>query len=136
MKVIKQLQDQGIIRASSSPWASPIVLVRKKSVKVRLCVDYRRLNAITVKDAFPLPRASDCLDAVAGVTLFSCFDVTSGYHQIPVKESDISDCFLYQVWIIRVSFYANGLNQQSSNISASNGTSTVRTSVAHMFDLP
>ena len=83
------METQGIIRPSISPWASPIVLVRKKSGKVRPCVDYRRLNAITTKDAFPLPRVSDCLDSVAGATLFSCFDVTSGYHQIPVKESDI-----------------------------------------------
>ena len=88
-KVIKQLEDYGIIRPSTSPWASPIVLVRKKSGKVRPCVDYRRLNSVTKKDAFPLPRITDCLDAVADATLFSCFDVTSGYHQIRVKESDI-----------------------------------------------
>ena len=88
-KVVKQLEEQGIIRASTSPWASPIVLVRKKSGKIRPCVDYRRLNAVTIKDAFPLPRITDCLDAVADATMFSCFDVTSGYHQIPVKESDV-----------------------------------------------
>ena len=87
--VIKQMENQGIIRPSTSPWASPIVLVRKKSGKVRPCVDYRRLNAITTTDAIPLPRVSGCLDSVAGATMFSCFDVTSGYHQIPVKESDI-----------------------------------------------
>ena len=52
-------------------------------------MDYRRLNSVTIKDAFPLPRITDCLDAVADATLFSCFDVTSGYHQIRVKKSDI-----------------------------------------------
>ena len=88
-RIIKQMEEQGIIRPSTSPWASPIVLVRKKSGKIRPCVDYRRLNAVTIKDAFPLPRVSDCLDAVAGSTLFSCFDVTSGYHQIPVRDTDI-----------------------------------------------
>ena len=87
--ILKQMEQQGIIRPSTSPWASPIVLVRKKSGKIRSCVDYRQLNAVTVKDAFPLPRVSDCLDAVAGATLFSCFDVTSGYHQIPVRGSDV-----------------------------------------------
>ena len=87
--ILKQMEQQGIIRPSTSPWASTIVLVRKKSGKIRPCVDYRRLNAVTVKDAFPLPRVSDCLDAVAGATLFSCFDVTSGYHQIPVRGSDV-----------------------------------------------
>ena len=88
-QLIKQMENQGIIRPSTSPWASPIVLVRKKSGKIRPCVDYRRLNAITIKNAFQLPRVTDCLDAVACATKFSCFDVTSGYNQIPVKESDI-----------------------------------------------
>ena len=88
-EVIKQLEDQGIIRPSTSHWASPILLVRKISGKVRPCVDYRRLNANVFKDAFRLPRTPECLDAVAGALLFACFDVTSGYLQIPVKESDI-----------------------------------------------
>ena len=83
------MEEQGIIRLSTSPWASPIVLVRKKSGKIRPCVNYRRLNAVTIEDAFPLHRVSDCLDAVAGSTSFSCFDVTSGYHQIPVRDTDI-----------------------------------------------
>ena len=83
------MENQGIIRTSTSPWASPIVLVRKKSGKVRPWVDYHRLNAITIKDAFPLPIVTDCLDAVAGATMFSCSDGSSGYHQIPVKKSDI-----------------------------------------------
>ena len=87
--VIKQLENQGVIRKSTSPWASPICLVRKRSGKIRPCVDYRRLNEITVKDAFPLPRISDCLDAVAGAQYFSTFDMTSGFHQVKIKESDI-----------------------------------------------
>ena len=88
-KVIKQLEKQGIIRKSSSPLASPICLVRKKSGKIRPCEDYRRLNALTVKDAQPIPRITDCLDAVAGATLFSSLDLTSSFHQVPIKESDI-----------------------------------------------
>ena len=56
---------------------------------IRPCVDYRRLNEITQKDAFPLPRINDCLDSVAGAKLFSTFDITSGFHQIAIKESDI-----------------------------------------------
>lgn len=87
---IKDLESKKIIRKSSSPWASPIVLVRQKNGKVRPCVDYRQLNTVTQKDAFPLPRIQDCLDAVAKSTLFSTFYLTSGYHQIPVKEEDIS----------------------------------------------
>ena len=65
------------------------MLVRKKNGQVRPCVDYRRLNAVTVKDAFPLPRVQDCLDAVAGAESFSTLDLTSGYHQIPVRGEDI-----------------------------------------------
>ncbi|MEW8191404.1 MAG: reverse transcriptase domain-containing protein [Candidatus Thiodiazotropha endolucinida] len=87
--VIKQLEQQGVIRKSSSPWASPICLVRKRSGKIRPCVDYRRLNAVTIKDAFPLPRINDCLDAVAGAELFSSLDLTSSFHQVPMKKEDI-----------------------------------------------
>ena len=88
-KAIIDLKEKGVIQESVSAWASPIVLVRKKNGKIRPCVDYRRLNAITRKDAFPLPRTQDCLDAVAGSKLFSTFDLTSGYHQIPVRQKDI-----------------------------------------------
>ena len=87
--VIEQMERQGIIRKSKSPWASPIVLVRKKNGNVRPCIDYRRLNSVTENDAFPLPRIQDCLDAVSGSTLYSTMDLTSGYHQVPVRNSDI-----------------------------------------------
>ena len=88
-KVVKQMMEQGIIRKSTSPWASPIVLVKKKNGKTRCCIDYRRLNAVTRQDAFPLPRVQDCIDTVRGSVYFSTFDLTSGYHQVPVKEEDI-----------------------------------------------
>jgi hypothetical protein len=88
-KAIDDLLKMGVIRKSTSPWASPLVLVRKKSGAVRPCVDYRRVNALVKPDDFPLPRIQDCLDAVAGAKYFSTFDLTSGYFQIPLKESDI-----------------------------------------------
>ena len=88
-KAIQKLQRQGVIRPSTSPWASPIVLVHKKDGSVRFCTDYRRLNQCTRKDAFPIPRTEDCLDAVAGASLFSTMDITSAYHQIPVHQGDI-----------------------------------------------
>ncbi|KAK3096184.1 hypothetical protein FSP39_024155 [Pinctada imbricata] len=87
-ETIEKLEKQGIIKKSTSPWVSPVVLVRKKSGGLRVCIDYRKLNALTLKDAFPLPRIQDCLDAVSGDCLFSTFDLTSGYHQVPVKQSD------------------------------------------------
>ena len=88
---IDEMLNQGIIRKSSSPWASPICLVkRKNSEKMRLCIDYRRVNALSKGiDAYPLPRVRDCLDAVAGAKLFSTFDITAAYHQIPVKKSHV-----------------------------------------------
>ena len=88
-KAIEDLLKKGVIRKSTSPWASPIVLVKKKSGAIRPCVDYRKVNALVRPDGFPLPRVQDCLDAVAGATLFSSFDLTSGYFQIPLKEEDI-----------------------------------------------
>ena len=87
-QAIIELQEKGVIEKSTSSWSALIVLVRKRNGKIRPCVDYRRLNEVTRKDAFPLPRTQDCLDDVAGATLFSTFDLTSGYHQIPIKESD------------------------------------------------
>ena len=63
--------------------------MRKTSGKIRPCVDYRRLNEVTVKDAFPLPRISDCLDVVAGAKFLSSFDLTSGFYQVPIRVSDI-----------------------------------------------
>ena len=88
-KVIDTMEKQGIIRKSYSCWSSPLCLVRKKDGKVRPCIDYRAVNKVTKMDNFPIPRTRDCLDAVAGAKLFSTFDVTSSYHQIPVKEEDI-----------------------------------------------
>jgi hypothetical protein len=101
-RAIDKLLKQGSIRPSTSPWASPIVLVRKKDGSVRPCVDYRRVNAVTIKDAFPLPRAQDCIDALAGSTLFSTLDITSAYNQVPLREEDIpktaftTRCGLYE----------------------------------------
>ena len=88
-KAIEDLLHKGVIRKSTSPWASPMVLLKKKSGAIRPCADYRKLNALVKPDGFPLPRIQDCLDAVAGATLFSSFDLTSGYFQIPLREDDI-----------------------------------------------
>ncbi|KAJ8037598.1 hypothetical protein HOLleu_18448 [Holothuria leucospilota] len=87
-KVIREQLDAGVIRESKSPWASPLVFVRKKDGSTRPCVDYRKLNDVTRKDAYPLPRIDDCLDGMAGAKLFSTIDLQSGYWQIEVKESD------------------------------------------------
>ena len=85
---INQLLAAKVIRESSSPFASPIVLVKKKDGSLRMCVDYRQLNSKTRKDAFPLPRIEESLDALTGARWFSTMDLTSGYNQVPVTEAD------------------------------------------------
>ena len=84
---IESLLAAGIIRPSKSPYSSNVVLVRKKNGKLRLCVDYRQLNDITVKDSFALPRLEEIFDCLHGAKYFSTMDMKSGYHQIEVEES-------------------------------------------------
>lgn len=85
---IKQLLDSQVIRESCSPYASPIVLVMKKGGGLRMCVDYRQLNARTRKDAYPLPRIEESLDALTGSKWFSTLDLASGYNQVAMADAD------------------------------------------------
>lgn len=80
--------ESGVIRHSKSPWASPLVLVKKEDGSTRLCVDFRRLNDVTVGDSFPVPRIDDSLRALGGAQIFSTQDLTKGYWQVPVNEED------------------------------------------------
>ncbi|XP_023205547.1 uncharacterized protein LOC106700194 [Xiphophorus maculatus] len=80
--------EAGVVVPSSSEWASPVVLVRKKDGGVRWCVDYRRLNDLTLKDAYPLPKMEECLDVLGEATIFSTLDLQCGYWQISVDPND------------------------------------------------
>ncbi|GBM14276.1 Retrovirus-related Pol polyprotein from transposon 297 [Araneus ventricosus] len=86
--LVKEMVDNGIIEESSGPWASPIVLVKKKDGSTRFCVDYRKLNEITKKDSYPLPRIDDTLDALNGSQWFTTLDLKSGYWQVEVRPED------------------------------------------------
>ena len=85
---VDNMLRQGTIEPASSPWASNVVLVKKKDGSYRCCVDYRQLNSVTRKDVYPLPRIDDCLDAMSAANLFSTFDLCSSYHQIKVAPQD------------------------------------------------
>ena len=77
--------DKGFIRPSVSPWGAPILFVKKKDGSMRLCIDYRELNMVTVRNRYPLPRIDDLFDQLQGACVFSKIDLRSGYHQLEVK---------------------------------------------------
>ena len=86
---IEKLLENGVARPSTSPWASPVVMVKKKDGLWRMCVDYRRVNAATKFDCFPLLRLDEALDVVAGCSVFSSFDLAMAYHQVPAVHFDV-----------------------------------------------
>ncbi len=88
-KIIDELLSHGIIRTSTSPFASPILLVKKKQGSYRMCVDFRELNAHTVKDKYPMPRIDDQLDRLGRGKFFTSLDLASGFHQIPIHDNSI-----------------------------------------------
>ena len=86
---LQELLDKGFIRPSASPWGCPALFVKKKDDSLRLCVDYRPLNAVTIKNKYPLPRIDVLFDQLAGARIFSKIDLRSGYHQIKIRPCDI-----------------------------------------------
>jgi hypothetical protein len=103
---LQELLDKGYIRSSSSPWGCPALFVKKKDGSLRMCVDYRPLNAVTIKNKYPLPRIDVLFDQLAGAKVFSKIDLRSGYHQIKIRPCDIpktafSTCYgLYEFLVM------------------------------------
>jgi hypothetical protein len=81
---ILQLSEKGYIRPSTSPWAAPVLFVEKKDGTKRMCIDYRALNEVTIKNKYPLPRIEDLFDQLRGASVFSKIDLRSGYHQLRI----------------------------------------------------
>ena len=88
-KQLQELLDKGYIRPSVSPWGAPVLFMKKKDGTLRLCIDYRKLNQVTVKNKYPLPRIDDLFDQLQGAEVFSKIDLRSGYHQLKIAEQDI-----------------------------------------------
>ncbi|XP_070010174.1 uncharacterized protein [Nicotiana sylvestris] len=87
---LKDLLEKGFIRPSVSPWGVPVLFVRKKDGLLRICIDYRQLNKVIIKNKYPLPRIDDLFDQLLGSTCFSKIDLRSGYHQLNIREQDIA----------------------------------------------
>ena len=86
---LQVLLDRDFVRPSISPWGAPVLFVKKKDGSMRLCVDYRQLNKVTIKNKYPLPRIDDLFDQLKGASVFSNIDLRSGYYQLKVKDSDV-----------------------------------------------
>ena len=87
---LEDLLNKGFIRSSHSPWGAPVLFVKKKDGTFRMCIEYRELNKVTIKNKYPLPRIDDLFDQLKGASVFSTIDLRSGYHQLRVKDCDIA----------------------------------------------
>ena len=86
---LQELLDKGFIRPSTSPWGAPVLFGKKKDQTLRLCIDYRQLNRVTVKNRYPLSRIDDLFDQLRGAPVYSKIDLRTGYHHLRVRETDI-----------------------------------------------
>ena len=93
---LQELLENKYIRPSMSPWGAPVLFVKKKDGTLRLCIDYRQLNKVTVKNKYPFPRIDDIFNQMRGAKVFSTIDLRYGYHQVRIKDEDIHKIALEQ----------------------------------------
>ena len=125
---------RGIIERSSSPWSFPIVLVKKKDGSTRFCVDFRKLNMVTKKDAHLIPRLDETFDHLSGTAWFSTLDLASGYWQVKLKDSDKEKTAFSTPFGLYVSVPGDAFRpvQCSSNISEADGSSSSWSSLVNL----
>ncbi|KAL6219797.1 hypothetical protein ACLB2K_007556 [Fragaria x ananassa] len=92
--------DKRFIRLSMSPWGAPVLFVKKKDGTMRLCIDYRKLNQVTVKNKYMLSRIDDLFDQLRGASVFSKIDLRSGYHQLQIREVDVAKTIFDHAMVI------------------------------------
>ena len=86
---MEELVSKGFVRSSTSPWGAPVLFVKKKDGSLRLCIDYRELNKVTIRNQYPLPRIDDLFYQLQGAKVFSKIDLRSGYHQLKIRSEDV-----------------------------------------------
>ena len=86
---MEELVSKGFVRPSTSPWGAPVLFVKKRDGSLRLCIDYRELNKMTIRNQYPLPRIDDLFDQLQGAKVFSKIDLRSGYHQLKIRSEDV-----------------------------------------------
>ena len=121
-EIVAELIENGIVRESDSPYASPITLVKKATGEDRLCIDFRKMNAITIKDKYPLPLIDDQIDRLGGNKYFTGLDLASGYYQVPVATNSIPKNSVHHTRRpLRVSTNAVWSNQRTSRVPTTDG---------------
>jgi hypothetical protein len=109
-KQIDELLEKGYIRPSTTPWAALVLFMEKKDGTKRMCIDYRALNEVTIKNKYPLPRIEDLFDQLRGANVFSKIDLRSGYHQLRIRPSDIpKTTFITKYGLYEYTFMSFGL---------------------------
>ena len=86
---LQEFLSKGFIRPSASPWGAPVLFVKKKDGSFRMCIDYRQLNKVIIKNKYPIPRIDDLFDQLQGACVFSKIDLRSGYHQLKIRAMDV-----------------------------------------------
>jgi hypothetical protein len=115
-ELLQDLLNKGFIRSSSSPWGCPAIFVKKKDQTLRLCVDYRPLNEVTIKNKYPLSRIDLLFDQLSGAKVFSKIDLRSGCHQIRIHSERCSQDYLYYlIWSLRICGYVFSLTNAPSH---------------------